>query len=253
MSERCCICHKMESFNQKCKASLRQIPLKKHCCREVRAFIETMPPHPNDGEALIARYHALHDECCRKTFFRELYLHCGSVTDPDKRYHLDFAFADTDTCDAAVRLFADAGFAFRTSTRRDVPIVYTKHSGEIEDFLTYIGASQAALSVMNAKIVKDFRSGVNRQVNCDTAKIEKQLSSSKRVTDAIALLEKNGAFSRLPDTLQASAILRRDNPQLSLAELAAIAGVTKSGMKHRMEKLVAAAEECMERKTEDGK
>ena len=125
--------------------------------------------------------------------------------------------------------------------------------GEIEDFLTYIGASQAALSVMNAKIVKDFRSGVNRQVNCDTANIEKQLSSSKRVTDAIALLEKNGAFSRLPDTLQTSAILRRDNPQLSLAELAAIAGVTKSGMKHRMEKLVAAAEECMERKTEDGK
>lgn len=240
----------MESFNQKCKAALRQIPLKKHCCREIRAFIEAMPTHPDDGEALAARYEALTDDCCRTTFFRELYLHCGNVTDPDKRYHLDFAFADAGTRDCAAGLFAAAGFPFHTSTRRGVPIVYTKHSGEIEDFLTYIGASQAALSVMNAKIVKDFRSGVNRQVNCDTANIEKQLSSSKKVTDAIAVLERSGAFSRLPDTLQASAILRRDNPQLSLAELAAMAGVTKSGMKHRMEKLVAAAEECSEKKTE---
>ena len=103
---------------------------------------------------------------------------------------------------------------------------------------------------MNAKIVKDFRSGVNRQVNCDTANIEKQLSSSKKVLDAIAVLEKSGAFSRLPESLQDTAHLRRDNPQLSLAELAALAGLTKSGMKHRMEKLVAAASECVEKKRE---
>ena len=242
-----------ESFNQKCKAALRQIPVKKHCCRAVLSAIENMPQRPDDGDTLLRLYKSCGDDCCRTTYFRALYLLCGNMTDPDKRYHLDFAFADPDTRDRAAETFQCAGFVFHTSTRRGVPIVYTKNSGEIEDFLTYIGASQAALAVMNAKIVKDFRSGVNRQVNCDTANIEKQLSSSKRVTDAIAVLEKNGAFSRLPDTLQSSAILRRDNPQLSLAELAALAGVTKSGMKHRMEKLVEAAEECAEKITEDTK
>ena len=242
-----------ESFNQKCKAALRQIPVKKHCCRAVLSAIENMPQRPDDGDTLWHLYKSCGDDCCRTTYFRALYLLCGNMTDPDKRYHLDFAFADPDTRDRAAEAFQCAGFMFHTSTRRGIPIVYTKNSGEIEDFLTYIGASQAALAVMNAKIVKDFRSGVNRQVNCDTANIEKQLSSSKRVTDAIAVLEKNGAFSRLPDTLQSSAILRRDNPQLSLAELAALAGVTKSGMKHRMEKLVEAAEECAEKITEDTK
>ncbi len=239
-----------ESFNQKCKAVLRQIPVKKHCCREIFSAIENMPQKPDDGETILHLYERCGDDCCRTTYFRALYLLCGNVTDPAKRYHLDFAFADPDTRDRAAEVFQRAGFLFRTSTRRGIPILYTKNSGEIEDFLTYIGASQAALTVMNAKIVKDFRSGVNRQVNCDTANIEKQLSSSKKVLDAIAVLEKSGAFSRLPESLQDTAHLRRDNPQLSLAELAALAGLTKSGMKHRMEKLVAAASECVEKKRE---
>lgn len=241
----------MESFNQKCKTALRQIPLKKRCCRELAALFENLPQRLVYDEALFTRYRELTNDCCRMTFFRELYLLCGSVTDPDKRYHLDFTFADVEARDTAADLFHQAGFPFHTSTRRSVPILYTKNSGEIEDFLTYIGASQAALAVMNAKIVKDFRSSVNRQVNCDTANIEKQLTSSKKVLDAIEILETTGAFSRLPDTLQHSAILRRDNPQLSLSDLAALAGVSKSGMKHRMEKLIDIAYDAMEKKTEE--
>ncbi len=240
----------IESFNQKCKTALRQIPVKKHCCRSILSTMENMPHRPCDGDTLLCLYERCCDDCCRTTYFRALYLLCGNVTDPDKRYHLDFAFADPDTRDRVAGVLGSAGFLFHTSTRRGVPIVYTKNSGEIEDFLTYIGASQAALAVMNAKIVKDFRSGVNRQVNCDTANIEKQLLSSKKVLDAISLLERCGAFSRLPESLQDTANLRRDNPQLSLTELAALGGLTKSGMKHRMEKLIAAAEECAEKKME---
>ena len=115
-----------------------------------------MPQKPDDGETILHLYERCGDDCCRTTYFRALYLLCGNVTDPAKRYHLDFAFADPDTRDRAAEVFQRAGFLFRTSTRRGIPILYTKNSGEIEDFLTYIGASQAALTVMNAKIVKDF-------------------------------------------------------------------------------------------------
>lgn len=240
----------IESFNQKCKAALRQIPVKKHCCRAILSAMEKLPQRLDDSEAVLQLYKQCADDCCRTTYFRSLYLLCGHVTDPDKRYHLDFAFADSNTRDCVAEVFRCAGFFFHSSIRRGIPIVYTKNSGEIEDFLTYIGASQAALSVMNAKIVKDFRSGVNRQVNCDTANIEKQLSSSKKALDAIERLKKTGAFSRLPESLQSTARLRMENPQLSLAELAVVAGMTKSGMKHRMEKLIAAAGECAEKKME---
>lgn len=241
----------MESFNQRCKTSIRQIPLKKRCCRETSSFFHTDMPSDNYGVALMQYYVSCKEECCRITFIRELFLAYGTVTDPDKRYHLDFSFATSDIRDRVAEILSYSGFFFHTSTRRGLPILYTKNSGEIEDFLTYIGASQGALAVMNAKIVKDFRSSVNRQVNCDTANIEKQLSASQKELEAIDILERIGALSKFPEALQTTARIRRENPQLSLSELADLMGMSKSGMKHRMEKLVAAADDFADGQMEE--
>ena len=121
----------------------------------------------------------------------------------------------------------------------------------MEDFLAYIGASAAAFDIMNAKIVKEFRNSVNRQVNCDTANIEKQLEASKKYVDAIRYLTETGAITKLPENLQQTARLRLENEQVSLAELGNLCEpkVSKSGMKHRMEKLLEYAESI--RKTEE--
>ena len=81
-----------------------------------------------------------------------------------------------------------------------------------------MGAQNAAFDVMNSKIVHEFRNSVNRQVNCDTANIEKQLASVKKYTDAIKLLEENGKLDTLPDELKETARVRMENEQLSLAD-----------------------------------
>ena len=185
----------------------------------------------------------MHQQCrcdgCVSCLIRALFLSYGSVTDPMKRYHLDFCFHTQEECDAAYQVLETAGFSLHHSERKGKPILYYKKSDDIEDFLAYIGASVAAFDMMNARIVKDFRNSVNRQVNCDTANIGKQLEASQKYIEAINALNESGNMNKLPENLRKTAILRVENSQLSLAELGHICEpqVSKSGMKHRMEKI----------------
>ncbi len=71
--------------------------------------------------------------------------------------------------------------SFRKTVRRERFVMYIKESSVIEDFLVYMGAQNAAFDVMNSKIVHEFRNSVNRQVNCDTANIEKQLAFREKI------------------------------------------------------------------------
>lgn len=177
---------------------------------------------------------------CRAVLVREMFIKYGSITDPAKQYHLDFSFKTEEERDAAYEILSSVGFDFRKTVRRERFIIYIKESSVIEDFLVYMGAQNAAFDVMNSKIVHEFRNSVNRQVNCDTANIEKQLASVKKYTDAIKLLEENGKLDTLPDELKETARVRMENEQLSLADLGALLTppVTKSGVRHRLDKIL---------------
>ena len=177
---------------------------------------------------------------CRAVLVREMFVKYGSITDPAKQYHLDFSFKTEEERDAAYEILSSVGFEFRKTVRRERFVMYIKESSVIEDFLVYMGAQNAAFDVMNSKIVHEFRNSVNRQVNCDTANIEKQLASVKKYTDAIKLLEENGKLDTLPDELKETARVRMENEQLSLADLGALLTppVTKSGVRHRLDKIL---------------
>ncbi len=177
---------------------------------------------------------------CRAVFVREMFIKYGSITDPAKQYHLDFSFKTEEERDAAYEILSSVGFEFRKTVRRERFVMYIKESSVIEDFLVDMGAQNAAFDVMNSKIVHEFRNSVNRQVNCDTANIEKQLASVKKYTDAIKLLEENGKLDTLPDELKETARVRMENEQLSLADLGALLTppVTKSGVRHRLDKIL---------------
>jgi len=229
-----------ESFNQKLKDSLHEIPVRKKCCRFTADAAGVL--YQNDISAA-EKITELHTQCrcdgCLVCLVRELYLRYGTMTDPMKRYHLDLSFPSEEEREAAHAVLSSAGFEMFPSERKGKPILYYKKSDDIEDFLAYIGASAAAFDMMNARIVKDFRNSVNRQVNCDTANIGKQLEASQKYIEAIQALNETGNIHKLPETLKKTAQLRVENSQLSLAELGHICEpqVSKSGMKHRMEKI----------------
>ena len=236
-----------ESFSQKCKESLIALTVRKKCCRYL--WDAVMTAEMSDSADTAAQIRTWGEGCrcetCLSVLIRAMFVRFGAMTDPEKRYHLEFTFRSEAERDAATVILENAGFTMHASVRhpkngQEKWILYYKSSSDMEDFLAYIGASAAAFDIMNAKIVKEFRNSVNRQVNCDTANIEKQLEASKKYIDAIRILTETGAISKLPETLQKTAKLRLEYEQVSLAELGNLCEpkVSKSGMKHRMEKLL---------------
>ncbi len=179
-------------------------------------------------------------EACAGAFMRGLFLSCGSVTDPSKGYHLEFSVSNDKKCFALMEYLNANGFPARRTVRRGVSSLYMKESESIEDFMTFIGAAQASLTIMNAKIVRDIRNNVNRRMNCDAANIFKTTGAATTQSHAIKHLMETGRFDFLPDQLKETAKLRLENPQASLEELAQLhhENISKSGVSHRLAKIV---------------
>lgn len=182
---------------------------------------------------------------CRAHFLRGVFLICGSITQPRRLYQMDFKPPDREASDVLTSVLESAGIKVKNGLRRGTPVLYCKESESIEDFLTLIGATKAAFAVMNTKIVKEIRNNVNRISNCEVANLEKSVEAADQQMRAISKLEAAGLLERLSPQLRATARLRLENPEASLAELAELHSppLTKSGLNHRLQKLIAYADE----------
>lgn len=165
------------------------------------------------------------------------------MTDPMKGYHLELATSHYHVGRELPALLREAGFEPKETQRKGNRVVYFKQSHHIEDFLTYLGAPVAAMAVMNAKLERDLQGRVNRQVNCDSANLDKTVAAAREQLAAIQRLRELGRLDSLPDKLQEAARLRMDHPELNLAQLGALCdpAVSKSALNHRMRKLMEIA------------
>jgi len=182
----------------------------------------------------------LEDDCCRISFIRGAFLTGGAVTDPTKSYHLEIVTAHYNVSRQTYSLLLEMEFNPKETSRSGNYIIYFKHSSAIEDFLTLIGAPIHAMELMSTKIEKDMRNTVNRKVNCDTANVTKTVDAAAAHMEAIGKLEADGELEKLPDKLRQAAVLRLENPEMSIKELADISDppVTKSCMNHRIRRLI---------------
>ena len=209
--------------------------------REKLARIFTALDMNADGAVTLhVNFGLLEEEAEQLAFFRGAFLAGGSVTDPAKRYHLELATPHLKVSAEASVLLREAGFSAKETSRAGNSILYFKQSDTIEDFLTAIGAQVSAMGVMEAKVEKDLRNGVNRRVNCETANLSKAVDASFEQLAAIRRLEEAGVLETLPQKLQETARLRKENPEATLSELAELPDppVSKSAVNHRMRKLM---------------
>lgn len=182
----------------------------------------------------------LEESCCRAAFMRGAFLAGGAVTDPLKGYHLELGTSYLHVSREVPVLMAELGFEPKQAKRKSNYIAYFKRSGSIEDFLTTIGAPVAAMEVMNAKVEKGLRGGVNRRVNCDAANLDKVVEAALAQIEAIHRLEESGQLDGLPDKLKETARLRLEYPEDTLSQLSERCDppVTKSALNHRLRKLM---------------
>lgn len=216
-----------------------------------RTFVITAPDklaairevYGMDDTGLLAHhinFAVLEENCCRLAFLRGAFLAGGSVTDPEKSYHLELATSHYHVSREVHALMQECGFHPKQAIRKSNYIAYFKRSEDIEDFLTGIGAPLAAMDIMNAKVEKTLRGSVNRRVNCDAANLDKAVEAAQSQLEAIRNLEQSGVLDTLPDKLQEAARLRLTHPEETLSQLAEQCDppITKSALNHRLRKLV---------------
>ena len=198
---------------------------------------------PRQNPVLHVNFGMLEDECCRTAFLRGAFLSGGSVTDPEKRYHLELSTSHVQASREVSALLQEMGFMPRSVMRSGSAVIYFKQSEHIEDLLTMLGAAVAATEIMTAKVDKEIRNGANRAMNCDMANVNKTLDAVAAQQEAIETLKRHGQLEKLPEKIQETARLRMRNPELPLAQLAALFDppISKSCLNHRIRKIMEEA------------
>ena len=174
-----------------------------------------------------------------------IFLACGSVNNPEKKYHMEFVMPTIELCnDFGMLLIDNYDITPKHVERKNAQIVYIKESENIIDMLTLMGAPMCSLELMNVKMMKDMRNKINRAVNCDNANIEKSLKAAEKQISDIELIDETVGLYSLPDNLQEIAELRYNNPDFNLKDLGAAIDppISRSGANHRLQKIAEIAD-----------
>lgn len=193
----------------------------------------------------------------RRAYIRGAFLGSGSITDPEKNYHVEFL---GETMEYALRLqglLETFGVASRVLERtrpgaRKAFVLYLKDGSQIVDVLNIMEAHVALMELENVRILKEMRNQVNRQVNCETANLNKTVGAAVKQLEDIQLLEETHQLEMLPPALQEMARVRREHPEEALNVLGRLLDppIGKSGVNHRLKKLSQYAEEIRRKKGE---
>ena len=197
-------------------------------------------PH-TDFDALL---HLDACESCRSAFLRGLFFVAGTVNDPQKASHLEFLLPQ-DVADATAAFLEGCGYPPRRIKRPAGVGLYYKDNTSVSDLVTMMGAHSIIFEYYNARIAGDIRNNENRATNCVTRNIEKSISAAAKQIDAIGRLMEHGKLDSLPEPLRVTALLRYRNPDATLDELKELhkPPISKSGLNHRLQKLLDAAEQ----------
>ena len=196
-----------------------------------------------EAESILAHHinlGVLEDSGCKAAFLRGAFLAGGSISNPEKSYHMELVTDHYNVSREIFSLLLELGFSPKSASRGGNYIVYFKQSAAIEDFFTVLGAPVSAMNIMSAKVEKDMRNTINRRVNCDSANADKIVSAAQEQLDAIRRIEQKLGLDELPEKLRETALLRIANPESSISDLAALAmpPVSKSCINHRLRKLL---------------
>lgn len=190
----------------------------------------------------------LEKSCCKRAYLRGCFLSVGSVSAPEKSYHLEMVCNTCQQAEKLVGLLSDFDVPAKITQRKKNYIVYIKEGASIVDFLNIIEAHVSLMNFENSRIVKEVRNSVNRRVNCEAANITKTVTASSKQVEDIELIRDSYGFGQLSDALRDMAEVRLNYPDATLKELGEYLDppVGKSGVNHRLRKLSELADRIRE-------
>ena len=179
----------------------------------------------------------------KKAIIRGTFMGAGSINNPEREYHLEMEVTNEQNMNTVLDLLSEFGIKAKYMEAKNKYYIYLKEGEEISKFLALIGAAKAVMKFEDIRIQKEMRGKVNRLVNCETANLNKTINASIEQIAAIRKLQENGEFKKLDDNLKEIALLRLENPDMSLIELGKKLKVPigKSGVNYRLRKIMEIA------------
>ena len=178
-------------------------------------------------------------DCCRRAYLRGLFLGGGSVSSPERAYHLEIITSNLRHARDILRILKRFKLSGGINARKNWYVVYLKESEQIAECLNIMGAHNALLEFEGKRVYKDVRNKVNRLVNCETANLDKTVAAAVRQVEDIKLIIRCKGLDKLPTSLRQTAEARLQFPDANLRELGEVMvpPVGKSGVNHRLRKL----------------
>ena len=122
-----------------------------------------------------------------KGLIRDAFLRSGSISDPEKFYHLEIVFTSEEEAKAIQKMLEDFKLDGKIAMRKGHYVVYLKEGAQIADMLRIMEAPLALMEFENIRIVKEMRNSINRQVNCEAANLGKGATAALAAAAAAAL------------------------------------------------------------------
>lgn len=185
------------------------------------------------------------EDCCSKAFLRGAFMVCGSVTDPQKDYHIEFSVTKAKLCEDLMQIIGDLGLRCKKITRNNSYVVYSKEAESIEDYIGTMGANNAFLEVMQTRAMKDIKNQINRRSNFDSANLKRSIEAGLKQAHLIEAILEKIALSDMTKDLAELCELRLENPDTSLDELGKMMTpeLSRSAVSRRFKKLEKIAAE----------
>lgn len=237
-----------ESFGEKTRIYLSEYKPKRGCCRKTSQMLcEALDGEP-DFKFAISVANKFKCPGCRAAYLRTVFCKYGTVTDPLKSFHLEMLFPCEDLRECIYGMLLSCGIVLKKRVYKSRYSLYLKDSGDIEDFFATLDTPSVSFEFINAKMMKEVSKDINRKTNFETANLQKTVDANAHYLKAIACLNENGLIMRLPEELRETARLRAEYDTASLAELALLHcnPISKSGVKHRLDKILSFAENYSE-------
>lgn len=179
------------------------------------------------------------NSCCLRAYLRGAFLCVGSMSDPEKSYHLEFVCNNRPQAEQLQSIIQEFQIEAKIIKRKKYDVVYLKEGTGIVDLLNVMEAHVSLMNLENLRIVKEMRNSINRRVNCETANISKTVTAASKQIEDIILIRDRYGFENLPDNLRQMAEVRLEYPDAPLKELGEHLepSVGKSGVNHRLRRL----------------
>lgn len=193
----------------------------------------------------LANLEQTNNDCCSKAFLRGAFLSCGSVTDPQKDYHIEFSVQKAKLCDDLLQIIDDLGLKAKKIIRGNSYVIYSKEAESIEDYIGIMGANNAFLEVMQTRAIKDIKNQINRRANFESANMSRSIEAGlKQVAVIEEILEKISLSDMTPDLAELCTV-RLENPDASLDEMGKMMRpeLSRSAVSRRFKKLEKIAAE----------